>query len=165
MKPLFNTELYTKNFENGLSKTEAIPLPSPRLSEFSKYYNVKYDCKTKSKQPLLLVNDMRIRNFLCFFTPLLLMCNQRKLLKLPKISAPEFDMDNHKKTLVSKNLKMVSLFVGKKEPKEIIIPLSEICHYLSDKKLLDREQKIIYWLAWLIEYEKIYHNKMCYFYK
>ena len=129
------------------------------IYEFSKYYNVKYDCKTKSKQPLLLVNDMRIRNFLCFFTPLLLMCNQRKLLKLPKISAPEFDMDNHKKTLVSKNLKMVSLFVGKKEPKEIIIPLSEICHYLSDKKLLDREQKIIYWLAWLIEYEKIYHNK------
>ena len=55
------------------------------------------------------------------------------------------------KTLVSKNLKMVSLFVGKKEPKEIIIPLLKLSP--TDKKL-DREQKIIYWLAWLIEYEK-----------
>ena len=102
---------------------------------------------------------MRIRNFLCFFTPLLLMCNQRKLLKLPKIPQDDFNMDNHKKNLVSKDLKIVSLFLGKKEPKEIIIPLSEICHYLEDKKLLDREQKIVYWLAWLIEYEKIFHNK------
>ena len=126
---------------------------------FSKYYNGTYDCKTKSKQPILLVNDMRIRNFLCFFTPLLLMCNQRKLLKLPKIPPVDFDMETHKKSLVSKDLKVIGLFVGKKEPKEIIIPLSEICHYLEDKKLLDREQKIIYWLAWLIEYEKIYHNK------
>ena len=70
------------------------------IYSFTCYYNKTYDCKTKSKQPILLVNDMRIRNFLCFFTPLLLMCNQRKLLKLPKIPQDDFNMDNHKKNLV-----------------------------------------------------------------
>ena len=129
------------------------------ISKFYKYYRHTYDCKMKSKHPLTLVNDMKIRNFLCFFTPLILMCNQRNLLKLVKISPTDFNMDNHKKYLVSKDLTLVSRFISKKEPKEIIIPLSEICYYLSDSSLQEREQKIIFWLSWLLEYEKVYHNK------
>jgi hypothetical protein len=129
------------------------------IDDFNKYYRRTYDCKIKSKQPITLVNDMRIRNFLCFFTPLILMCNQRKLLKLAKISPPDFNMDNHKKYLVSKDLTLVAKFISKKEPKEIIIPLSEICNYLSEPSLQEREQKIIFWLSWLLEYEKVYHNK------
>ena len=129
------------------------------LYKFNNYYTKTYDCKTKSKQPLLLVNDMRIRNFLCFFTPLLLMSNQRKLLKLAKIPQNEFNMDMHKKNLISKDLKLVNLFISKREPKEIIIPLSEICNYLDNEELIDREQKTIYWISWLLEYEKVFHNK------
>lgn len=129
------------------------------IADFNKYYMTTYDCKTKSKQPLILVNDMKIRNFLCFFTPLILMCNQHKLLKLAKINPTDFNMDTHKKYLVSKDLTLVGRFISKKEPKEIIIPLSEICNYLSEPTLQEREQKIIFWLSWLLEYEKVYHNK------
>lgn len=129
------------------------------ISMFSKYYKSKYDCKSKTKHPLSIVNDMPIRNFVCFFTTLLTMSSHRKLLKLPKIKQEDFIMSRHKKNLISSDLNLVYKFVNKTEPKEIIIPLSEICNYLKNASLLDREHRIIYWLSWLLEYEKLYHNK------
>lgn len=129
------------------------------ISSFSKYYKSKYDCKSKSTHPLSIVNDMCIRNFVCFFTTLLTMSSQRKLLKLVKIKQEDFIMSKHKSKLITTDLSLVYKFINKTEPKEIIIPISEICHYLKNTSLLDREHKIIYWLSWLLEYEKIYHNK------
>ena len=129
------------------------------ISTFSKYYKTKYDCKSKTKHPLSIVNEIPIRNFTCFFTTLLTMSGQRKLLKLDKIKPDDFIMSKHKKHLISSDLNLVYKFVNKTEPKEIIIPLSEICNYLENTSILDREHRIVYWISWLLEYEKIYHNK------
>jgi len=59
--------------------------------------------------------------------------------------------------LISTNLNIVSRFIHKNDPKNIIIPLSEICNYLKDKQF-NAVHNTIYWISWLFEYEKIYHK-------
>jgi len=128
------------------------------LYDFLNYYYKKYDGKLKKKEPLFLINDQKIRNFLCFFVTFINVTNQRKLIKLPKISLDDFNLNNKKKNLVSKNLSLILPFIVKEDPKEIIIPLCEISNYLYFNHLDDRTGKIIYWISWLFEYEKQYHK-------
>lgn len=128
------------------------------VNNFMNYYVEKYSYKNKKLHPILLVNDQVIRNFISFFITFILTSNQRKLPTLLKISPDDFNLSNKKKSLISTNLSLLSSFIHKNDPKEIIIPLSEICHYLKFEHLNNREHKILYWLSWLFEYEKVYHK-------
>ncbi len=128
------------------------------LYEFLSYYYNKYDCKFKKKNPLILVNDQKIRNFLCFFVTFLNISNQRNILKLQKISLNDFNLNHKKENLISKNLNLIIPFIKKEDPKDIIIPLSEISNYFHNKLIDNRTDKIIYWISWLFEYEKQYHK-------
>tara|TARA_B100001093_G_scaffold454629_1_gene464133 strand:+ start:151 stop:1140 length:990 start_codon:yes stop_codon:yes gene_type:complete len=127
------------------------------LNNFSKYYYGKYDYKFRKKHLLTIINDQVVRNFLCFFSTLVLSYHQNKLPKLPKIDHGDFNMANKKNTLISTNLNIVSRFIHKNDPKNIIIPLSEICNYLKEKPH-NAVQNIVYWIGWLFEYEKVFHK-------
>jgi len=154
-------------FDNVLAKLtnvyfNEINLAQPKaaiyLCQFLLYYNDKYTYSFKKNHPLTLINDIRIRNFMCFFISICCLSNQRKLPKLIKINDEDFDLKRRKKGLVSKNLNLVSKYLYKEDPKEIIIPLSEIVNLIKRPDIVDREQTIIYWLSWIYEYEKKYHN-------
>lgn len=126
------------------------------IVDFMNYYS-KYS-NTKKINKIDLVNDQVVRNFICFFSTLLINSTQRKLIKLPKILQKDFDLNTKKQSIISKDLNTVSKFITELDPKEIIIPLSEICNYFINTSYSDREHKIIYWISWLFEYEKIYHK-------
>ena len=127
------------------------------LSDFVSYYkSLPYG--TEKKCPLRIINDMVIRNFLVFFTTMICGSNQRSLLKLIKITNSDFNLASRKKFLVSSNLSKVKKYIRLSDPKEIIIPMNEIITILTNKDIMDGEQKIIFWLSWLFEYEKIFHD-------
>lgn len=146
----------TNHFFNDINLAQ--PKGIIYLEQFTKYYNDKYTYTFKKNHPLSIINDIRTRNFLCFFITLCCLSNQKKLPKLNKISDDDFDLKKKKRKLISKNLSLVQPYINKEDPKEIIIPLSEICNLLHNKNIVDREQLIIYWLSWLYEYEKKYHT-------
>ena len=154
-------------FDNVLAKLNnvyfnEINLAQPKaaiyLYQFLDYYNEKYTYSLKKNHPLVLINDIRVRNFICFFITLCCLSNQRKLPKIIKINNDDFDFKKRKKKLISKNLTLISKYITKEDPKEIIIPLSEIVNLIKRTDIVDREQTVIYWLSWLYEYEKKYHN-------
>jgi len=152
-------QIYSKIFNYYINEINiTCPLGIIFLNRFNKYYHNKYDYKIKKKHPIIIVNDQVIRNFVCFFTTLILSSHQNKLLKLPKIDTSDFNLSNKKGSLVSTNLNLVTRFIHKNDPKEIIVPLSEICNYLKQTLINNREHKIIYWISWLFEYEKTYHK-------
>lgn len=163
----YSIELHISGyFDNVLAKLSnhyfnEINLAQPKgfiyLEQFIKYYNGKYNYTLKKNHPLTIVNDIRIRNFMCFFIPLCCLSNHKKLPKLNNINDIDFDLKKKKKNLISRNLSLVQKYIHKDDPKEIIIPLSEICNLLDKTSIVDREQTIIYWLSWLIAYEKKYH--------
>ena len=128
------------------------------ISSFYKYYNNKYYKKAKKTKKIELINDQVLRNFINNFITLICGSNQRKILNLLKINSSDFNLNNKKDFLVSKNLDMVSKYITSTDNKIIIIPLSEIITLLRQAKHKEREQKIVYWISWLLEYEKIYHK-------
>lgn len=154
-------------FDNVLAKLTSvyfneINLAQPKggiyLCQFLRYYNEKYTYSMKKNHPLALINDIRVRNFMCFFISLCCLSNQRKLPKLVSMDKEDFDLKKRRKRLVSKNLNLVSKYITKEDPKEIIIPISEIVNLIKRTDIIDREQTIIYWLSWIYDYEKKYHN-------
>lgn len=135
------------------------PIGSLYLCNILKYYKNKFNNKKKKDSMIDIVNDQKLRNFICFFVTLSCLSNQRKLPKLIKINEEDFNLKLKKKTLISKNLNLINQYIKKDDPKEITIPLSEIINLLKDEKIQDREQIILYWLSWIYEYEKRFHNK------
>ena len=128
------------------------------ISEFYKYYNLKYDKSDRRKKKIEIINDQKVKNFVSNLITLICGSNQRKLLTLVKISEHDFNLNNKKASMVSKNLTLIAKYLHSADPKIIIIPLSEIITLLKVNNIKEREQKIIYWISWLFEYEKIYHK-------
>ena len=128
------------------------------ISEFYKYYNNKYDKKDKRKKKIDIINDQKVKNFVSNLITLICGSNQRDLLNLVNISSKDFDLNKKKGSLVSKNLTLVTKYLHRTDNKNIIIPLSEIITLLKTHYIKGREQKIVYWISWLLEYEKIFHN-------
>uniref|UniRef100_A0A6C0B614 Uncharacterized protein n=1 Tax=viral metagenome TaxID=1070528 RepID=A0A6C0B614_9ZZZZ len=145
-------EVYIKN----------INLAQPRgilyISEFYKYYNNRYDKSDKKKKKIEIINDQKIKNFVSNLITLICGSNQRDLLKLVKISNKDFDLSKKRGSMVSKNLSLVRKYLHSADNKNIVIPLSEIITLLTVHYIKGREQKIIYWISWLLEYEKVFHK-------
>jgi hypothetical protein len=139
--------------EINIGCVQAIPF----IGNFMKYYSM-YDYKLKKQHPIVLVNDQVIRNFVCFFITLITISRQNKIAKLPKIDVDDFDLKKHRSKIISTNLTLVNRFIQKEDPNEIVIPLSEICTLLSNSNIPDREIKCIYWLSWIMQYEKSNHK-------
>lgn len=141
---------------------KSINLAQPRgilyISEFYKYYNNRYDKTDKRKKKIEIVNDQKIKNFVSNLITLICGSNQRDLLKLVKISNNDFDLTKKKGSMVSKNLSLVRKYLHSADNKNIIIPLSEIITLFTVHYIKGREQKIVYWLSWLLEYEKVFHG-------
>tara|TARA_Y100000991_G_C21935280_1_gene332704 strand:- start:258 stop:1226 length:969 start_codon:yes stop_codon:yes gene_type:complete len=134
------------------------PLGIIYLTDITTYYNSKYVYKIKKKHPLKIINDIKLRNFVCFFIPLCCLSIQRKIPKLIKIKDEDFNLKNKKNKLISKDLNLLYKYIKKKDPKDIMIPLSEIINLLYDDRI-DKEHLIIFWISWLYECEVKFHNK------
>lgn len=138
-----------------------INLVQPRgvlyISDFIGYYK-SLPNGTEKYKPVRIINDMVIRNFLIFFATMICGSNQRTLLKLIKITSADFNLTTRKKYLVSRHLNGVKKYIELTDHKEIIIPLNEIITILINKDIKDGEQKIIFWISWLFEYEKRFHG-------
>ena len=128
------------------------------ISEFYKYYNNRYDKTDKRKKKIEIINDQKVKNFVSNLITLICGSNQRNLLNLVKISSKDFDLSKKKSSLVSKNLTLISKYLHQADNKNIIIPLSEIITLFKIHYIKGREQKIVYWISWLIEYERVFHN-------
>ena len=73
-----------------------------------------------------------VRNHIHNLIALITFSPKNKLPKLPKISPEDFNMKNHRKNLLTKNLNNIQFYLKKNDNKNIIIPLSEI--YLNLKR-------------------------------
>ena len=137
----------------------AQPIVINKIYDINLYYNNRYNYLHKKNSPHDIINDIQIRNFICFFVSICCLSSHRRLPKLINLKDDDFNLKKKKNTLISKDLNLLSKYVKVNDDKDIIIPLSEIIHLLRDKSILDREHKIIYWISWLFECEKRFHNK------
>ena len=132
------------------------------LDEFLEFYYNKYNYNNKKNNPLMVINDIKIRNFIVFFINLCILSSNKTIPKIIKLDNTHFNLSKCKKKIFSKNLKLISKYISDlSDPKikNLIIPLSEIVNILDQMdKIHESDQKILYWISWLYEYEKSYNH-------
>lgn len=109
-------------------------------------------------QSIDLRNDQFVRNHITNLVCILTFSPKSKLEKLPVINPEDFNMKNNKNRILSKNLNDVQIFIKKNDPKNLIIPISEILLNLKYVGISKSLENLLFWLNWIIIYEKNYHN-------
>ena len=109
-------------------------------------------------QSIDLRNDQFVRNHITNLVCILTFSPKFKLEKLPVINPEDFNMKNNINRILSKDLNDVQIFIKKNDPKNLIIPISEILLNLKHIGILKSLENLLFWLNWIIIYEKNYHN-------
>ena len=149
-------KLYNKLFSiyiKDINKAN-LNMLSQFVEEFYKFEIINNNTKDK----LVLRNNQYIRNHIHNLIAQLTFSPKYKLPKFPKISSEDFNMKNHKKNLLTKNLNIIQHYLKEDDNKNIIIPLSEIYHNLKRKSISKSLENCIFWLNWILIYEKNYHK-------
>jgi hypothetical protein len=66
--------------------------------------------------------------------------------------------------IISKNLFHINQFIDSNDPREILLPLSEICEILQRQNNNTEKEKensiinLVYWFSWLLYYERTFHK-------
>jgi len=128
------------------------------LKNFIKEFNTLTLLKGTYKNVLDLRNNQYIRNHIHDLICLIIFSEKNKLLKLPILKSPDFNMNNNINKIITKNLNNINKFIKEDDHDNLIIPLSEILLNLKKKHLLKSLENCLFWLNWILIYEKNYHN-------
>ena len=140
--------------------TKQINIYNPKMPEF--IYNKNQQWQTIIDNPkfakeniLLLRNHPTIRLLIAEFIAILVLSKKRKINILPKIKKEEFIIDSFNAKLEAKNSNLVDNIINDGDPSEIRIAINEMAHHIYHKNI----NKTLYWLNWIIEWEKINSKK------
>ena len=130
-----------------------IHINNPKLPE--KLYN-RYKLYIDAKiSNIDSINSQVIRNHLIELSILLCMSNKVKPKALPKIKQEEFNSELLVNRFKSNDKNLINHSIKYNDPEEIKIILNELWFSVNTKKMED----VLYWLSWIITYEKILNKK------
>ena len=125
-------------------------LPLLLLNRNSKWYNITTNSKFTRDSILLLRNHPEIRNMLVELISIACISKKRKLEPNKKIKNNDFIIDNFKKKLESDNSNLINRINKQGDPSEMKIAVNEMGFHI----LKGNYQKAIYWLNWILEWER-----------
>lgn len=140
--------------------SKQINIYNPKLPEFiynkNQQWQIIVDNPKYSKDNILLLrNHPTIRLLLAEMIAVLVLSKKRKIIQPPKIKKEEFIIDNFKSKLEAKDNNLVDNIIADGDPREIRIAVNEMAHHIYNKHIT----KALYWLNWIIEWEKINSKK------
>jgi hypothetical protein len=130
-------------------------LPEFILNRTLDWYNITDNPKFSKDSILLLRNHPSIRLLLCELISMLILSKKRKLNTLPKIKKEEFVIDTFKSKLESKNNNLTEQIFIDGDPSEIKIAVNEMAYHIFNSNT----SKSLYWLSWILEWEKVNTKK------
>jgi len=119
----------------------------------------RYNINNNKENILLLRNNLEIRHIFLSLLGLIILSDKTKRYdNYPKITEDDFNFDNIIKRLQSHFNLLPTNFIKFNEPEELKLIVNEIYYYLKDKK--GGYEKSIYWIIWLVEWEKLNKKKL-----
>lgn len=151
------TTLWTKLL---IIASKSINIYNPKLPEFlynknQQWESIVNNTKYSKENVLLLRNHPTVRLLLAEMISVLVLSRKHKLYTLPKIKKDEFIIDTFKSKLEAKNNKLIETIIQDGDPSEIRIAINEMAYHIYNKN----SNKTLYWLSWVIEWEKINSKK------
>ena len=136
-------------------------LPGVALSHLLRYRRLNLDGSGR--------NCQEVRNMVAELTCVLAL-SPKKVVKFPKISELDFEVDYIKSRVMSTSTDLVDEVLRNGDPGDLVVPLNELAtqimlvrKYSGDRfTLLTREETSVnpyYWLAWFLEWEKNMSSK------
>ena len=137
-----------------------INIYNPSIPEFIYNKNLQWqsivDNTNFTKDNILLLrNHPSLRLLLAEMIAILILSKKRKINQLPKIKKEEFIINNFKSKLEAKDNKLIEKIISNEDPSEIRIAINEMAYHIYHKNT----NKTLYWLNWIIEWEKINSKK------
>jgi len=130
-----------------------ININNPKLPErLYKRYKTFINSKLSNYD---VINSQVIRNHLTELSLLLCLSNKTKSITLPKIKNDDFVHENLLKNLKANDKNLINHSIKFNDPEEIKLILNELWYCVTIKKL----NLVLYWLSWIITYEKILIKK------
>ena len=133
---------------------------NPKVPEFiynknKEWQDIIIDSKFSKDNILLVRNHPKIRLLLAEMVAILVLSKKHKINQLPKIKKEEFIIDKFKSKLEAKDNKLIGDIINDGDPSEIRIAINEMAYHIYHKNT----NKSLYWINWIIEWEKINSKK------
>ena len=140
--------------------TKNINIYNPKLPEFiynkSEQWNKIVDNPKFAKDNVLLLrNHPSVRLLLAEMVATLVLSKKHKIPTLPKIKKEDFLLEKFRARLETNNNNLVKGIEKDEDPSEIRIAINEMAYHIYAKNL----NKAVYWLNWVLEWEKINSKK------
>ena len=140
--------------------SKQINIYNPTLPDFIYNKNLQWqsivdNTKFAKDNILLLRNHPALRLLLAEMISIIVLSKKRKINQLPKIKKDEFIINNFKSKLEAKDNKLIEKIISDEDPSEIRIAINEMAFHIYNKNTV----KALYWLNWIIEWEKINSKK------
>ena len=132
-----------------------VKLPEFLYNKSIQWQHITDNSKYSKDNILLLRNHPTIRLLLAEMLSVLCLSKKRKINQLPKIKPNEFIIDNFKSKLEAKNNKFIDAICIDGDPSEIKIAINELSLHIYNSNI----NKALYWLSWIVEWEKINSKK------
>jgi hypothetical protein len=140
--------------------SKQINIYNPTLPDFIYNKNLQWqsivdNTKFAKDNILLLRNHPALRLLIAEMISIIVLSKKRKINQLPKIKKDEFIINNFKSKLEAKDNKLIEKIISDEDPSEIRIAINEMAFHIYNKNTI----KALYWLNWIIEWEKINSKK------
>jgi hypothetical protein len=141
-----------------LINSKLINHANPNLSfhiwiRFSQIIQIIQDPKYHGEKILQLRNNQECRNHLTDIVSLMTLSPKNKLSSLPKISTEDFRIDVFQDKLEAKHIFLIQKIIKENDPSEINVVVNEFAFQLTERT--GNIDKALYWLNWIMEWEKL----------
>jgi hypothetical protein len=135
-----------------------INISNPLLPSFllNKTNSFKRIMKSYNKDSQLqLRNNQEMRHLIVELVTIITLSRKRKLENIPKLKQSDFSITIFKTKLESNENNNIKHILKENDPSEIRIASNELLFQLNNKNM----NKALYWLSWILEWEKIHVKK------
>ncbi len=128
-------------------------LPFYLWSRFVQTIQIIQDEKYLGEKALTLRNNQECRNHLTDIVTIMTLSPKNKIKSPPKITNEDFRLDYFEGKLEAKNINLLEKIIKHNDPSEINIVVNELAFQITART--GNLDKALYWLNWILEWEKL----------
>lgn len=137
-----------------------INIANPRLPTFILKKTIEWEKLTshkvyEKKMQIKLRNNQEMRHLIVEIVSLLTLSRKRKLEGLVRLKENDFSVNYFKSKLEAQDTQHIDHILKEEDPSEVRIAVNEFLYQLMKKNI----SKTLYWLSWILEWEKIHVKK------